>query len=188
MLFISSNSAAPEERIWQFITTSVILLAFTLHYFFFPEQSTNSYLLLLVFLTLQAQQMIPQRATGENQSFTDLQFHTEALFFISKYHSNLFRIQGLACAAFRMCKGWEPEYFNHETRRFGVVNVISDEWKMQLNPFKKEFCFFTYQLVNIETQESAGNNNHKFLLWWAVLTSEKFMFFQGTITNIQNQH
>lgn len=43
ILPLSSNAAAPQERIWQFIKTGVILLVLRLQYFFFPEQSPHWY-------------------------------------------------------------------------------------------------------------------------------------------------
>lgn len=52
--------------------------------------------LLLVLLTLRAQWMIPQRAMWGNQSWADLQSHTQLLFFTSEYHSDLCQICGSA--------------------------------------------------------------------------------------------
>lgn len=89
-----------RHRIWQFIKSAAILLILCLQYLLPSQQSPRWYfqLTFIGFVGIQAPWMIAARATWENQSFTDLQFRTQALgFFIAKYYCDLCQISGSAC-------------------------------------------------------------------------------------------
>lgn len=83
ILLLSFSTSTAAERIWQFIKTGVILFAIGLQYIFFPKPTLifPAFKTFIGFAGIEALRMIPERATWENQSLTDLQFHTEALIF-----------------------------------------------------------------------------------------------------------